>query len=148
MTPSDPGHAVSFRVLICVLGLDQHEAGSLAVSRILRDSGAEVVYAGRFNTPDTIVAIAEQEDVNVIGVSCHSWEFLYYAEELAGRTGALDPPIPVVLGGSVVTAADREAVLAKGITEAVLPSTPSHEIVATFRRLVDRSAGAGQRPVG
>jgi methylmalonyl-CoA mutase C-terminal domain/subunit len=125
------------RVLITVLGLDQHEAGSLAVARILRDAGMEVIYAGRFNLPGTIASAATQEDVDVIGVSCHSWEFLYYAEELAETMRDTEPRIPIVVGGSVVTPADRAEVLAKGIDEAVLPGASEEEIVAVFRRLAE-----------
>jgi DNA-binding NarL/FixJ family response regulator len=43
--------------------------------------------------------------------------------------------VPVVVGGSVVTPADREDVLAKGIDAAVLADAPRDEIVETFRRL-------------
>jgi len=123
------------RVLVTVLGLDQHEAGSLAVARLLRDAGTEVVYAGRFQLPETIATIAIQEDVDVVGVSAHSWEFLHYAEELATLLKAADPPIPVVVGGSVVTPADRDEILAKGIDEAVMPTVTEDEIIATFKRL-------------
>ena len=45
------------RVLIGILGLDQHEVGAVAVSRMLRDAGMEVIYAGRFNMPAMIVEI-------------------------------------------------------------------------------------------
>ena len=86
------------RALVTVLGLDQHEAGSLAVARLLRDAGVEVVYAGRFQLPETIATIAIDEDVDVVGVSAHSWEFLHYAGELAERLGAAEPPIPVLVG--------------------------------------------------
>lgn len=57
------------RVLVTVLGLDQHEAGPLAVTRLLRDAGSEVIYAGRFQIPETIATAAVQEDVDVVGVS-------------------------------------------------------------------------------
>ena len=80
------------RVLVTVLGLDQHEAGPLAVTRLLRDAGAEVIYAGRFQIPQTIATAAVQEDVDVVGVSAHS-EVLHYAE-LAERLGAADPRSP------------------------------------------------------
>jgi methylmalonyl-CoA mutase C-terminal domain/subunit len=130
------------RVLVGVLALDQHEAGALAVSRILRDAGMEVIYAGRFGLPETIVGIATDEDVNVIGISCHSWEFLYYAEQLATLAHQADPPIPVVVGGSVVTAADRDAVVAKGIDAAVLPGVSDAEVADVFRRL---AAASGRR---
>jgi methylmalonyl-CoA mutase, C-terminal domain len=126
------------RALVTVLGLDQHEAGSLAVARLLRDAGVEVIYAGRFQLPETISSIAVDEDVDVVGVSAHSWEFLHYAGELAERLGAAAPPIPVLVGGSVVTPGDRDEILAQGIDEAVLPTAGEDEILGAFRRLAER----------
>jgi len=123
------------RAVVTVLGLDQHEAGALAVAALLRDAGFEVIYAGRFNLPETVASIAADEDADVVGVSCHSWEFLYYAAELAALLHDLSPPVPVVVGGSVVTPADRDEVLAKGIDEAVLAGAGREEIVTAFRRL-------------
>jgi methylmalonyl-CoA mutase, C-terminal domain len=123
------------RALITVLGLDQHEAGALAVTRLLRDAGIEVVYTGRFNNPETIARIAADEDVDVVGVSCHSWEFLHYAEELATLLHAEEPPVPVVVGGSIITPAYRNEVLGKGIDAALLPSVPSAEVVAAIEAL-------------
>ena len=46
------------RVLIGILGLDQHEVGAMAVARMLRDAGMEVVYLGRFNLPSDIAKAA------------------------------------------------------------------------------------------
>ena len=46
------------RVLIAILGLDQHEVGAVAVARLLRDAGMEVIYLGRFNLPRGIVKAA------------------------------------------------------------------------------------------
>ena len=130
------------RALVTVLGLDQHEAGALAVARLLRDAGVEVVYTGRFNTPQTIAAIAADEDVDVVGVSCHSWEFVHYAAELSSLLHVESPPIPVVVGGSIVTATDREEVLAKGIDAAVLPTAPVDEVVDTVLALAARRRSA------
>ncbi len=123
------------RALITVLGLDQHEAGALVVSRMLRDAGIEVIYTGRFALPATISEVATQEDVDVVGVSVHSWEFLYYAPELAERLSRADPPIPIVIGGSIVTEADRERAIAAGVTEVVRAAATEEEIVALFLRL-------------
>lgn len=130
------------RALITTLGLDQHEAGALAVARLLRDAGIEVIYGGRFQIPETIAVTAMQEDVDVVGVSCHSWEFLHFAEDLAGLLGESKPPIPIVVGGSVITTADRNEVLAKGIDEAVLPTVTEAEIVDVFVRLAARHQAA------
>jgi methylmalonyl-CoA mutase, C-terminal domain len=123
------------RALITVLGLDQHEAGALAVTRLLRDAGIEVVYTGRFNDPETIARVAADEDVDVVGISCHSWEFLHYAQDLAALLHAEEPPIPVVVGGSLITAADRDEVLGKGIDAAVLPAAGSSEVIETIQAL-------------
>lgn len=130
------------RVLVTVLGLDQHEAGSLAVARMLRDAGIEVVYPGRFQTPRTIYEIALQEDVDVVGISAHSWEVVHYAEELAALLHELDPPVPVLVGGSVITGADREEILAGGIDAVLGAGVDEAEIVATFRRLAASRARA------
>jgi methylmalonyl-CoA mutase C-terminal domain/subunit len=123
------------RALITVLGLDQHEAGALAVSRMLRDAGMEVIYTGRFAMPATIGEVAAQEDVDVVGISAHSWEFLYYAPELVAVLASLDPPVPIVVGGSIITESDREQALAAGMTEVVRSGAPEEEIVALFARL-------------
>jgi methylmalonyl-CoA mutase C-terminal domain/subunit len=125
------------RALVTVLGLDQHEAGALAVSRMLRDAGMEVIYPGRFALPQTIGEVAVQEDVDVVGISAHSWEFLHYAKELVDVLGELDPPVPVIVGGSIVTEADREHALQAGITEVVRAGATEAEIVALFRSLAD-----------
>jgi methylmalonyl-CoA mutase, C-terminal domain len=122
------------RALVTVLGLDQHEAGALAVSRMLRDAGAEVIYMGRFNVPETIAAVAIQEDVQVVGVSAHSWEFIHYAPELVALLDASDPPIPLVVGGSLVTEADIAEVTQHGV-HVVRPGSTEAEIVDTFVRL-------------
>ena len=70
------------RIFIGTLGMDQHEVGAIAVARLLRDAGMEVLYMGRFNLPAMIVKVCLEEDVDVIGLSCHSWEYLYYLPEL------------------------------------------------------------------
>jgi methylmalonyl-CoA mutase C-terminal domain/subunit len=121
-----------------ILGLDQHEAGALAVAHTLRDHGFEVIYTGRFQQPDSLAAIATAEDADVVAVSCHSWEFLYYARELVERLAATPPRIPVVVGGSVVTPEDRDHVLAVGVDAAVLKDVGSEGIVRTFRDLAAR----------
>lgn len=135
------------RALVTVLGLDQHEAGALAVSRMLRDAGFEVIYTGRFTLPVTIAAVAEQEDVDVVGISAHSWEFLHYAADLVERLGSMSPPVPVVVGGSIITEGDREQALSLGITEVVRSGASQKDIVALFRRLASEEfrAALGKR---
>jgi methylmalonyl-CoA mutase C-terminal domain/subunit len=124
------------RVLIGILGLDQHEVGAISVSRMLRDAGMEVIYSGRFNTPDTIVQTGIQEDVDVIGLSCHSWEYLYYVPELLELIRQKAVNIPVVVGGSVITPGDREKLASMGVAASFGPSSSNKDIIETIKNIV------------
>ena len=123
------------RVLISTLGLDQHEVGAIAVARQLRDAGMEVVYLGRFQLPSAIVKAALDEAVDVVGLSCHSWEYLYYVDELMALLRERGLTIPVVLGGSVVTAADARSLAAKGVAATFGPTSAVEDIPGTIERL-------------
>ena len=57
------------RVVIAKPGLDGHDRGAKVVARALRDAGMEVIYTGLRQSPEQIVAAAEQEDADVIGLS-------------------------------------------------------------------------------
>jgi methylmalonyl-CoA mutase C-terminal domain/subunit len=131
------------RVVIGMLGLDQHELGAIAVARMLRDAGMEVVYAGRFNTPESIVQIALDEDADVIGISCHSWEYVEYVPELMKLVAEKDADVSVVLGGSVITPADASRMKQQGVAAVFGPGAESADIVATLADL----AGARQARV-
>jgi len=124
------------RVWIGTLGLDQHEVGATAVARLLRDAGMEVIYAGRFNLPPGIVKAAIEEDVDVIGLSCHSWEYLEYIDELMALLRGRSVKIPVVAGGSVITAGDERLLREKGVAAVFGPTAPVEDIPAAIRRLV------------
>jgi methylmalonyl-CoA mutase C-terminal domain/subunit len=123
------------RVLIGILGLDQHEAGATAVARALRDAGMEVVYMGRFNLPRDIVKAAREEGVDVIGLSCHSWEYLHYLDPLLSLMREQKLDIPIVVGGSVVTPEDARMIEKKGVAAAFGPTSDAAGIVATVERL-------------
>jgi len=123
------------KVYIGTLGLDQHELGALAVARMLRDAGMEVVYGGRFNLPAAIVKTCLEEDVDVIGVSCHSWEHLFYVPEILELLRQRGVTIPVVVGGSVITPGDRRKLAEMGAAQAFGPGATEREIVESIRAI-------------
>ena len=57
------------KVLMAKVGLDGHDRGARVISQMLRDNGMEVVYTGTLQTPQSIAKTAEEEDVDVIGLS-------------------------------------------------------------------------------
>ncbi len=126
----------SIRVWIGTLGLDQHEVGAIAVARLLRDAGMEVIYAGRFNLPPGIVKAVVEEDIDVIGLSCHSWEYLEYLDELMALLRDRGVGVPVMIGGSVITAGDEQLLRQKGVAAVFGPMAPVEEIPQVIRRLV------------
>ena len=130
------------RVLLSILGLDQHEAGAFAVARLLRDAGMEVIYLGRFGTPEMVVAAALEEGVDVIGLSCHSWEYLYYLDELLELLASRELDIPVVVGGSVLSQDDKNEIQAKGVAATFGPGSDPGEIVQQIRSLSETRGAA------
>jgi methylmalonyl-CoA mutase C-terminal domain/subunit len=123
------------RILIGILGLDQHEVGAIAVARMLRDAGMEVIYAGRFQTPETLVRSSIQEDVDVLGISCHSWEYLHFLPELMTRLRAEGADPAVVVGGSVLTAGDARALKKLGVAATFGAGSTPPDMIATIRDL-------------
>jgi methylmalonyl-CoA mutase C-terminal domain/subunit len=126
----------TIRILIAVLGMDQHEVGAVAVSRLLRDAGMEIIYLGRFNTPAGIVKTSIEENADIIGLSCHSWEYLHYMPELLTTLNAEALDIPVVVGGSVITAGDIKKLQDMGVAAAFGPSATNDQIVKGIQELV------------
>lgn len=123
------------RVLMAILGLDQHETGALAVSAMLRDAGMEVIYLGRFASPESVAEAAFEESADVVGISCHSWEYLHYLDDLLRSLGRAGERIPLVIGGSVVSPADKARLLEKGVAAVFGAGASGVDIVATVRRL-------------
>lgn len=126
----------TIRMVIAVLGMDQHEVGAVAVSRMLRDAGMEIIYLGRFNTPAGIVKTSIEEDVDAIGLSCHSWEYLHYMPELLQMLNERNLNIPVVIGGSVITPGDSDKLKDMGVAAVFGPSATNDEIVESIQQLV------------
>ncbi len=129
----------NIKVLLAILGMDQHEVGALTVAHILRDAGMEVVYAGRFNLPPDIARMAADEDVDVVGLSCHSWEYLYFVPELLSLLAAHDKAFPLVLGGSVITPEDERQLVTQGVRAAFGSSATREHIVETVRAIASES---------
>ena len=124
------------RVLVGVLGMDQHELGAVGIAKMLRDSGMEVIYTGCFNTPESIVKTAIEEDADIIGISSHSWEYLYYSPELLELLKKNDLDIPVIIGGSVITEEDSESLLNQGVAAVFGSGAVVTDMIDTVHRLI------------
>jgi methylmalonyl-CoA mutase cobalamin-binding domain/chain len=145
--PADAADSrVRGRVIIGTMGLDQHEVGALAVSRMLARHGFEVLYLGRFNTPAGLAGAAVEEDADVVGVSVHSWEYDAYVDDLVRRCH--EAGTGVVLGGSVLTEADRVALPLRGIDAVFGAYATEGEIIPAIDALVARRRSGALWPGG
>jgi len=123
------------RVVLAKLGLDGHDRGIKVVARMLRDAGMEVIYLGLRQTTDSIVAAAEQEDADVIGLSMHNAGHLTLGPAMLAALREAELDVPVVIGG-IVPDADIDELLASGVAAVLGPGAPADEVVATVRRVV------------
>ena len=90
------------RVLVGKPGLDGHDRGAKLVARALRDAGFEVIYLGIRQRPETIAAVAVQEDVRVVGLSILSGAHVPLTKKTADAlrdAGAED--VLLVVGGTI-----------------------------------------------
>jgi methylmalonyl-CoA mutase C-terminal domain/subunit len=120
------------RVVIAKPGLDGHDRGAKIVARALRDAGMEVIYTGLRQSPEQIVAAAEQEDADVIGLSILSGAHLPICRrilELLRERGLLD--VRVFLGGIIPTQ-DVAELKRMGIAEVFLPGASTQDVVRSI----------------
>jgi methylmalonyl-CoA mutase C-terminal domain/subunit len=122
------------------MGMDQHENGAVAVARILREAQMQARYLGRFQTPESVAEGALREGAEVIGISCHSWEYLRLVPRLVEELARRGADVPVVIGGSVITAADAERMKAAGVAAVFAAGARDTEIINCIRDLAARKA--------
>ena len=126
------------RVLIAKPGLDGHDRGAKLVSKVLADAGVEVIYTGRFMTPEKIVNSAIQEDVDGIGLSVLSGSHMAMfgrVIELLEEKNAKDI---VVFGGGTIMPQDIPVLEQMGADRIFPPDSPTSDIVRYINELQRR----------
>ena len=120
----------TIKVLVGKPGLDGHDRGAKVVALALRDAGMEVVYTGLHQTVEQIIATAEQEAVDVIGLSIMSGAHVPICRKLLEtlrRESLAD--MRVVVGG-VIPRQDIAALTALGV-DAVFPGGTTFDDIIT-----------------
>jgi methylmalonyl-CoA mutase C-terminal domain/subunit len=126
------------RVLVAKVGLDGHDRGVKVVARILRDAGYEVIYTGLFQSPESVVAAAIDEDVDAIGLSMLSGAHMTLAPLVVEKLREQGSDIPVVVGG-IVPEQDAAALAEAGVAGVLTPGATAVEVVAVIDAVIARA---------
>jgi methylmalonyl-CoA mutase C-terminal domain/subunit len=124
------------RVLIAKPGLDGHDRGAKVMAHALKDAGMEVIYSGLHQTVPSIVKMAVQEDVDVIGLSIMSGAHIPISKkimELVKQEGLNDM---IVVVGGVIPTKDIPILKETGITGVFPGGTPFKESIKFIKEHV------------
>jgi len=125
--------AKPIRVLIAKPGLDGHDVGAKLVCRALMNEGMEVVYTGLRQSPQAIAKAAEEEAVDVLGLSILSGAHLPLCRKVAAEIGKRQLAQLLWLVGGNIPRRDHEELKKMGVA-GVFPTDTSFEALAQFIR--------------
>lgn len=120
------------KVLVTKIGFDGHDRGSRIVAAALRDAGMEVIYTPPWQEIATVVKLATEEDVDVIGISSLATDHLIVPKLMAALREAGLGDVCVIVGG-IVPDEDEQMLLAAGVSRVFHPGTALDEIATHVR---------------
>ncbi len=130
------------KVLVTKIGFDGHDRGSRLVAAYLRDAGMEVVYTGPWQEIAEVVALAEEEDVDVVGISSLATDHLLVPKLMVAMGAAGLGHIAVIVGGIVPDDEERQ-LLEAGVARVFHAGSSLGDIASVISELV--TAGRAQR---
>lgn len=143
---SPPEFAHPPKVLVTKIGLDGHDRGSRVVAAFLRDAGMEVLYTPPWQEIAQVIRLAEEEDVDVIGISSLATDHLLVPKLMKALMKARLDHIPVVVGG-IVPDEDEKKLRKAGVREVFHPGASREEIVSKVAKLAQEARAAREREV-
>ncbi len=122
------------KVLVTKIGFDGHDRGSRVVAAGLRDAGMEVIYTPPWQEIASVVKLATEEDVDVIGISSLATDHLIVPELMSALHEAGLTDVAVIVGG-IVPDEDEQMLLAAGVARVFHPGSSMADIAACVRDL-------------
>ncbi len=122
------------RALITKIGLDGHDRGSRIVAAYLRDAGMEVIYTPPWQEIASVVNLARQEDVDLIGISSLATDHLIIPDLMEALCREGLGHVSVFVGG-IIPDQERPMLEDAGVQAIFGPGSQRDEIVACAQRL-------------
>ena len=123
------GTAKRIKVLVTKVGLDGHDRGIKVVATLLKEAGMEVIYLGMYQTPESIVKAAIDEDVDVIGISYLSGEHLIFTPKIVKEMKMNELDDVLLIAGGTFPAEDIPTMEKMGIDKVFRAGSLTDEIV-------------------
>jgi methylmalonyl-CoA mutase C-terminal domain/subunit len=123
------------KVLVTKIGFDGHDRGSRVVAAFLRDAGMEVIYTPPWQEIATVVKLATEEDVDVIGISSLATDHLIVPKLMVALREAGLGEVAVIVGG-IVPDEDETMLLEAGVARVFHPGSSLDDIAAYIREVV------------
>lgn len=128
-----------WRILLGKPGLDGHDRGIMVIAAAFRDAGFEVIYTGIRRTPQEIVRIALEEDVDVVGLSNLSGAHIPLFPEVARLLREQGGGDILLICGGTIPSEDVEVLRDAGFEGVFISGTPIGEIVEFVRNRLENS---------
>jgi methylmalonyl-CoA mutase C-terminal domain/subunit len=116
------------KILMAKPGIEGHWRGLVSVSNALREGGFEVIYGSNM-TPEEIAKTAVQEDVDVVGLSIMSANYIMLVELVIKALKKAKKGDVMLLVGGIIWQEDIETLKKMGVTGVFVPGSPLQEIV-------------------
>ena len=123
------------KVLITKIGFDGHDRGSRIVAAGLRDAGMEVIYTPPWQEIATVVKLATEEDVDLIGISSLATDHLIVPKLMDALRDAGLADVEVIVGG-IVPDEDERMLLDAGVARVFHPGSTIAEIAGYINEVV------------
>lgn len=122
------------RILVTKIGFDGHDRGSRIVASYLRDAGHDVIYTPPWQEIDAVVALALQEDVDVIGISSLATDHLIVPDLMDALRASELGHVGVIVGG-IVPDTEHDLLEDAGVAGIFGPGASRDDIVTGVDRL-------------
>jgi methylmalonyl-CoA mutase C-terminal domain/subunit len=123
------------RIVMAKLGLDSHDNGLRIVAKWLMDIGYEVIYAGVYNSAESIVRMTIEEDADAVGISFLGGEHLHYTDKLIRLLKEQNAVGVKIFIGGVIPPPDVIALMNLGVHAVFTPGTRRETIVQTINQI-------------
>ena len=118
------------RVLVGKVGLDGHDRGAKVLAKALSEQGLEVIYTGLRRTPEQIVNIAIQDDVDAILLSILSGAHDILVPKIVALLRQQGVDDKMVLVGGVIPEEDGEMLKSLGVKQVFGPGTTTGDVAS------------------